>query len=298
MIARRGIQIFRTTYCIADGTIGVSTIGTGKVDDAAKRLAYSRAAMAFCSHCGSPTAGGRFCSACGSPLAQDAVASVTADLLRRYKKMSLAVAALALVFVVTVMVLVSRVTHVERSAVASRAAESSAPAAQPTSPAQSPSGQSIPVATSTSQPQPPPSPASVPSASNAAVHPSTGSINPQEVQHALNTLVQRGEQGELSTRQPVPASVSGSDRYPGSQPVEVKDVSLPDIGVPIASEVYSTSDSVSTVVDYYRRRYPEAEVTEVNGQKIVAVNQTGATKVIAIGSTGSETRIAIVQPAE
>lgn len=253
-------------------------------------------AMAYCSHCGSPTAGGRFCSACGSPLARDAVASVTADLLRRYKKMSLLVAALGLVFIVTVMVLVSRVMHVERSAVTSRAAESSAPAAQPAAPAQSLPGQNIPVATSTSQP--PPSQAAVPSANNAAAHPATSSINPQEVQRALNTMVQRSEQGELATRQPASVNASGSDRYPGSQPVEVKDVSLPDIGVPIASEVYSTSDSVAAVVDYYRQRYPEAEVTEVNGQKIVAVNQKGATKVIAIGTTGSETRIAIVQPAE
>jgi hypothetical protein len=52
------------------------------------------------------------------------------------------------------------------------------------------------------------------------------------------------------------------------------------------------------VVDYYRQRYPEAEVTEVNGQKIVAVNLTGAVKVIAVGSAGPETRIAIFQTAQ
>jgi hypothetical protein len=59
-----------------------------------------------------------------------------------------------------------------------------------------------------------------------------------------------------------------------------------------------TTDSVAAVVDYYRQRYPEAEVTEVNGQKIVAVNLTGAVKVIAVGSAGPETRIAIVQTAQ
>ena len=104
--------------------------------------------------------------------------------------------------------------------------------------------------------------------------------------------------GEVSAQQPASTGASGSDRYPGSQPVEVKDASLPDIGVPVASEVYTTTDPVATVVEYYRQRYPDAETTEVNGQKIVAVNQPGAIKVIAVGTTGTETRIAIVQPAQ
>ena len=105
--------------------------------------------------------------------------------------------------------------------------------------------------------------------------------------------------GERSRAQPAAsAGASGSDRYPGSQPVEVKDASLPDIGVPVASEVYTTTDPVATVVEYYRQLYPDAETTEVNGQKIVAVNQPGAIKVIAVGTTGTETRIAIVQPAQ
>jgi hypothetical protein len=293
-----GIQIFRTSYCIADGTIGVSTIGTGKVDDAAKRLAYSRPAMAYCSHCGRPTTG-RFCSACGSPIARDAVASVTADLLRRYKKMSLIVAALCLVVMVTAALVVSRVTHMERSAVASRPVESPEPVMQRTTPAQSPTAPAIDSQTnSASQPLPPPAPASVPGANHPAVHSPSSSIDPQEVQRALNTLVERSKQGDLPTQTPASTSTSGSDRYPNSQPVEVKDVSLPDIGVPVGSEVYTTTDSVAAVVDYYRQRYPEAEVTEVNGQKIVAVNQTGAIKVIAVGSAGPETRIAIVQPAQ
>ncbi|MGC2210110.1 MAG: hypothetical protein WA532_08340 [Candidatus Korobacteraceae bacterium] len=291
-----GIQIFRTSYCIADGTIGVSTIGTGKVDDAAKRLAYSRPAMAYCSHCGRPTTG-RFCSACGSPIARDAVASVTADLLRRYKKMILIVAALCLVVVVAAALVVSRVRHMERSAAASRPVESPAPAVQRTTPAQSALAPAMDSQTNSNW-QPLPPPASVPSANHPAVHSPSSSIDPQEVQRALNTLVERSEQGDLPTQTPASTSSSGSDRYPNSQPVEVKDVSLPDIGVPVASVVYTTTDSIAAVVDYYRQRYPEAEVTEVNGQKIVAVNQTGAIKVIAIGSAGTETRIAIVQPAQ
>lgn len=247
--------------------------------------------MAFCSHCGSPTTGGRFCPACGSPIARDAVASLTAGLLRR-PTIRLIVAGLALFFLVGAGLVASRVMHREPRAGALRAAESVAPAAQPVPPAQSPTGQAI--AAETSPSQPPPTPAAVPSANNAAVHPSTSSIDPQEVQRALNTLAQRADRGEAQPA--ASAGVSGSDRYPGSQPVEVKDVSVPDIGVPVASEVYTTTDSVAAVVDYYRQRYPEAELTEVNGQKIVAVNQPGAIKVIAVGTTGSETRIAIVQP--
>ena len=294
-----GIQIFRTPYCIADGTIGVSTIGTGKVDDAANRLAYSRPAMAYCSHCGSPAAGGRFCSSCGTPLARDAVASVTAGLLRRYKKLSLIVTALCLVLAVTAAVVASRVMHREPSAVALRPLESSAPAAQPTAPPQTPPAPAIDSQTaSNSRPQPQPAPASVPSANSPAVHPSASSIDPREVQRALNTLAQRADRGEMSAQQPASAGASGSDRYPGSQPVEVKDASLPDIGVPVASEVYTTTDPVASVVEYYRQLYPGAETTEVNGQKIVAVNQPGAIKVIAIGTTGTETRIAIVEPAQ
>jgi hypothetical protein len=87
-----------------------------------------------------------------------------------------------------------------------------------------------------------------------------------------------------------------SDRYPGSQPVEVKNADLPDIGIPVAGAVYSTADSISTVVSYYTQRYPDAEVMEISGQKIIAVSRPGVTKVIAIGTTGEETRIAIVQP--
>jgi hypothetical protein len=261
--------------------------------------------MAYCSHCGRPTAGGRFCPACGSPIARGAVASVTAGLLRRHKQLCLMVAAFAVLFLVTAGFVVSRAMHMERSGVVSHPGENSVaaaqPAQQPMPPTQTPPGRAIAPYASTSQPQPPPPQAVVPSGSTPAVHPSSGSIDTQEVQRALSTLTQRSERRDSSPSSSSAESSSnpsGSDRYPGSQSVEVKDVNLPDIGVPIASEVYTTTDSIATVVDYYRQRYPAAEVTEVNGQKIVAVNQPGATKVIAIGTTGTETRIAIVQPVD
>jgi hypothetical protein len=87
----------------------------------------------------------------------------------------------------------------------------------------------------------------------------------------------------------------GSDRYPGSQPVTVENANLPDIGVPFETEVYATSDSLSAVIAYYTQLYPDAQVTDVSGQTVIAVTRPGATKAIALGTTGSETRIAIVR---
>ncbi|MFI5086862.1 MAG: zinc ribbon domain-containing protein [Terriglobales bacterium] len=255
--------------------------------------------MAFCSHCGKLAEGGRFCTACGGPIAPDAVEAITAERHRHHKQMRLVVV-LGLVLVIAGLIVI-RVMYVERAAGGSRfGGETSAAALQqplPGTAAQTPPGQAITPDTSTSQPQQ--QPVIVPDANRPASHLSTGSIDPQAVQSALSTLVEHGKQTDPSQQQlPAPAVVaSDSDRYPGSQPVEVKDANLPDIGIPVASEVYTTSDSVSTVISYYRRRYPDAEVTEINGQKIIAVSRPGATKVIAIGTTGSETRIAIVQPA-
>ncbi len=124
---------------------------------------------------------------------------------------------------------------------------------------------------------------------------SASGIDPAAVQAALAQLTQRGGQTNASAA-PTAASPVGSDRYPGSQAVNVENAGLPNIGIPVATEVYTTTDSVSTVVNYYKQRYPEAEVTEINGQQIIAINRPGGSKVIAIGSTGQETRIAIVQP--
>ncbi|MBZ5568418.1 MAG: hypothetical protein LAN64_11275 [Acidobacteriia bacterium] len=222
---------------------------------------------------------------------------MTAELHRHHKQMRILVVALGLV-ALTGGLIVIRVMFVQRAA--RIGGETSAAALQqplPGTAAPSPPGQASTPDTFTSQP--PQQPVIVPDANHPASHSSAGSIDPQAVQNALSTLVQQGKQSDPSLQQrPAPAvGSSDSDRYPGSQPVEVKDANLPDIGIPVASEVYTTSDSVSTVVSYYRRRYPDAEVTEVNGQKIIAVNRPGATKVIAVGTTGSETRIAIVQPA-
>ena len=147
--------------------------------------------------------------------------------------------------------------------------------------------------------------ATVPGAGNPESNLSAGSIDPQQVQKALTAMTPPAKQSAPSATQSVSSSPqetvpsaapSGTDRYPGSQPVEVKDANLPDIGIPVAGEVYSTSDSVPTVVSYYTQRYPDAQVMDISGQKVIAVSRPGVTKVIAVGTTGQETRIAIVQP--
>jgi hypothetical protein len=218
-------------------------------------------------------------------------------LKRHRNEIVLILAALAMVFAFTAGLIVSRVMHVERAASGSQpSGETSTPVTQQQQPlSTSPAvGQAAP-----GQPLQQPPQEIVSQENNPASRPSTSSIDPKAVQNSFTTLTQNGKQKEPSLQQlPSPSTVStASDRYPGSQPIEVKDANLPDIGVPVTSEVYTTTDSLSTVVAYYTQRYPDAEVTEVNGQKIIAIDRPGAAKVIAIGTTGEETRIAILKQA-
>ena len=250
--------------------------------------------MVFCRHCGKLVEGGRFCSACGGPIAPGAVDAIAAKLKRHRNEMLLVMVALGLVFAVAGGLIVSRVMHAERAASGSLpGGESSAPVTRQQQPLPAP-----PAAAQTPPGQPPPQ-AIVSEENGPASRPSTTSIDPKAVQNAFTTLTQNGKPRELPARQ-LPASdtvSTGSDRYPGSEPLDVKDANLPDIGVPVTSEVYTTTDSLSTVVAYYTQRYSDAEVMEVNGQKVIAVNHPGDTKVIAIGTTGEETRISIVKQA-
>ncbi len=199
------------------------------------------------------------------------------------------VAALAIVVIATAGFVVSREMYKGRAAGGDTAA--STPAG-----AQGPSAQGLAPDAGTSQTPPPQG--AVPEESNSAGQRSPGSIDRQAVQSALSVLLQHGGQSDSSPQQQgTPSAVApGADRYPGSQPLKVDEGTLPDIGVPVASEVYTTPDSLATVVAYYRQRYPEAELTEINGQQVIAITHP-TLKVIAIGTTGSETRIAIVQPA-
>lgn len=250
----------------------------------------------FCRHCGKPVEGGRFCSACGGPIAPYALDAMAAKLKRHGNEMLLIVVVLGLFFVISAGLIVRRVMHTERAAKGSLPGdEISAPVTQQQQPLPPP-----PVARiSPIQPQQQPPQVAIPEESKPMSLPSTGSIDPNAVQNALTTLTKNGKQRAPSLQQrPASSAVpAGADRYPGSQPIEVKDVDLPDIGVPVTSEVYTSTDSLSTVVAYYTQRYPDAEVLETNGQKIIAVNRPGATKVIAIGTTGEETRIAILKQA-
>jgi hypothetical protein len=252
--------------------------------------------MVFCRQCGKSVEGGRFCSACGGPIAPDAVDAMATKLKRYRNEMLLITVALGLVFAVTAGLIVSRVMRAERAASGSPpGGESSAPVTRQQQPLPPPpaAAQTLP-----GQPQQQPPQTIVSEENNPASLPSTGSVNPKDVQNPFTTLSKKEKQREPSPQQlPASSAVSiGSDRYPGSEPIEVN-ANLPDIGVPITSEVYTTTDSLATVVAYYTKRYSDAEVTEVNGQKVIAVDRSGASKVIAIGTSGEETRISIVKQA-
>lgn len=252
--------------------------------------------MMYCLHCGRPVDAGRFCSGCGRPITP-AVDTMGTKLKRHRNEMLLILASFGMVFAFTAGLIVSRVMHVERGASGPLSStETTAPVTQQQQPlsaslavAQAPRGQPL---------QQPPQEI-IAQENNSASRSSTGSIDPKAVQNLFTTLTQSGKQAEPSLpRLPAPSTVSTeSDRYPGSQPIEVKDAHLPDIGVPVTSEVYTTTDSLSTVVAYYTQRYSDAEVTEVSGRKIIALDRPGAAKVIAIGTTGEETRIAILKQA-
>jgi hypothetical protein len=203
---------------------------------------------------------------------------------RRHRKQMLGiVAAVGLAMALTVGVLLDRALSANRAiGGSSTSSATAAPQQQQQPPPQQPpqAGVSAPNGTTNNTP--------------------AGGIDPEVVQRALAQLTQtqRSGQGNPPAQQlPAPSVLpTGSDRYPGSQPVNVDTSGIPDIGIPVSSEVYTTSDPVPTVVSYYRKRYPDARVTEINGQQIIAVDRPGAIKVIAIGSNGQETRIAIVQP--
>jgi hypothetical protein len=257
--------------------------------------------MAFCSHCGNAAHGGRFCSACGAPVAPDAVTVLTAELRRYHKKMRVVVAAAGLGLIAAGGLMLSRMSRIENEVTRPATRMPAVPPAAQAQPLPSPAVSRSPQSQTENGRtySAPPPPVILQGDSLPAPARETGNINPQAVHSALKAMTERTppeDSSEPSTAAPAIAS-SGLDRYPGSQPVEVKDVNVPDIGVPTSKEIYTTSDSVSTVIGYYRQRYPDAEVTEMEGQKIIAVDRPGATKVIAVGSNGSETRIAIVQVA-
>jgi hypothetical protein len=274
--------------------------------------------MVFCCHCGKLAEGGRFCTACGRPIAPtpatataaaaSPVEAMKAELDRHHKQMRLVVAALGLALAVSVGLIIGWVMHAGWTASHSLSGgEISVPALQqrPPLPIQTPSAQVIIPDTSGLQTQQQAPQVPVPGASNPANQPPAGRIDPKQVEKALTALTPPAKQSASSDKQSAlptqpqeaPSEApSGSDRYPGSKPVEIKDANLPDIGIPVAGEVYSTSDSIPTVISYYTQRYPDAQVMEISGQKIIAVSRPGVTKVIAIGTTGEETQIAIVQP--
>jgi cytoskeletal protein RodZ len=223
---------------------------------------------------------------------------MAAELRRQHTQMWYIVVAMGLVAAVTVGLLAGWLLHGQR--------RDNAPASTPVTQPQAPPSQK-PAQSSPEQPENPAIPSSQPGQSAPAPTPkenssggktSSNGIDVQAIQNAVSGMAQRGGQKGSSSQQTVTGSAAraASDRYPGSQPVDMKDAAIPDVGIPVSNQVYSTSDSLVTVMAYYKGLYPDAQVMEISGQNIIAVDRPGETKVIAIGTSGSETRIAIVQP--
>ena len=254
--------------------------------------------MSFCIQCGKQVEAGAACPGCGKLVAPDPMELMAAELRRQHTQIWYIVVAMGLVAAATVGLLAGWLLHGQR-----RDAPAPAPVTQPQG---APPSQK-PTQSSPEQPESPASPSSQPGHSAPAPTPkenssgsrtSSNGIDVQAIQNAVSGMAQRGGQKGSSSGQAVAGSAarSASDRYPGSQPVDVKDAAIPDVGIPVSNQVYSTSDSLTTVMAYYKQLYPDAQVMEISGQNIIAVDRPGETKVIAIATSGSETRIAIVQP--
>ena len=224
--------------------------------------------------------------------------TIAAELRRQHQQMWYIVVAIALVAAIIVGLVIGWMLHGQRR----DNAPTPAPAVQPQAPSSQTSPQNSPEqpagsagpALQAQQSAPAPAPKQYGSGNKA----SSSGIDVQAIQNAVSGMTPRGGQKSSSAQQGVTGSAnrSAADRYPGSQPVDVKDAAIPDVGIPVSNQVYSTSDSLSTVIAYYKQLYPDAQLMEISGQNIIAVDRPGETKVIAIGTSGSETRIAIVQP--
>lgn len=221
--------------------------------------------------------------------------TIAAELRRQHQQIWYIVVAIALVAAATVGLVIGWMLHSQRrDNVPSPAPAPPAPSSQ--TPSEALPEQPVTAVSPSSQPQ---QAAAVPAqreTSSAEKTPSSG-IDVQAIQKAVSGMSRQGGQKSSSAQGAAgSAGRSAADRYPGSQPVDMKDAAIPDVGIPVSNQVYSTSDSLATVMAYYKHLYPDAQVMEISGQNVIAVDRPGETKVIAIGTSGSETRIAIVQP--
>jgi hypothetical protein len=224
--------------------------------------------------------------------------TIAAELRRQHQQMWYIVVAIALVAAAAAGLVIGWMLHGQRrDHVPSPAPSTQQQAPAPQRPTQSSPEQPIAPLNPSSQPQQSvPAPSGIEKGSGNKAP--SSNIDVQAIQNAVGGMSQKGGQKSSSSQRGATGSAtrSAADRYPGSQPLDMKDAAIPDVGIPVSNQVYSTSDSLATVMAYYKQLYPDAQVMEISGQNIIAVDRPGETKVIAIGTSGSETRIAIVQP--
>ena len=243
---------------------------------------------------------GTVCAACGRLSVPDGLETMTEELRRQHNQIRYILLAMGLVLLLAMALVGAWMLSGGRKG--SDRPPDSAPKPQAIAPAAGASSSTVQASGAApdaphEQPVQQPSTGATPKESNQTGSSPSGKIDPQSVEDALHSMMQRrGSKGNAPQSSAASNAPVAADRYPGSEAVDMKDTSLPDIGIPVGNQVYTTSDSLSTVMAYYQRLYPDAQVMEISGQNIIAVDKPGMTKVIAIATTGSETRIAIVQP--
>jgi hypothetical protein len=86
----------------------------------------------------------------------------------------------------------------------------------------------------------------------------------------------------------------GVDVYPGARPLKNGSAIAAIAGMKTATAQFETDDSADKVADFYKTKYPNANVTESNGDHyaIVQTNQNGALT-ISITPGGGATQINI-----
>lgn len=233
------------------------------------------------------------CAGCGTRTG-DPMLVVAEEMHRNRRELRLLALAMAFVFCVSLAIALAWFVRRDHAESLKVIAPPTAPRQDSTAPeATTPSARQTPTVPETSS-----EPSASSSSANRTTRPSTtdsSAIDVQSVQNAVKNLRSGSGKGEAATSGNNAPS-SASDRYPGSEPLDVKDAAVPDVGIPVASQVYATTDSVSKVMEYYKQLYPDAQVMEISGQNIIAVDRPGETKVIAVGSGEGGTRIAIVRP--
>src|SRR5579872_4562155 len=204
--------------------------------------------MGFCTQCGKQASEeDKFCSGCGRSLSSVDLPLISSALpLTPAAKKNILLAAIALLLVFFGIALHSMIS----SKPAPVTSVQYLPATAPSPTTQQPATNTTPAAdsqpqTTPSQPQPEQRPEPKPSPSTPAVAAPSSGMDMQAVQDMLAKVGKTVTGADSKPAEPTkPSPPASSDRYPNSQPISVDDVAIPNVGLPISRQAYTTLDSV------------------------------------------------------